>query len=71
MTMRLPEDVRRHLRAACKENLLAIRALLDVLIGQVEPAPARAPAPFRAGGQAASTSAAAASGVADSSAPPG
>jgi len=45
MTTRLSEDMRRHLRAACKENLLAMRALLDVLIEEVEPAPARAPAP--------------------------
>ena len=43
--MRLPQDVRHHLRAACKENLLAIRALLDLLIGEVEPAPSRASAP--------------------------
>ena len=42
---RLPEDTRRHLRSACKENLLAMRALLDVLIEEVEPAPARASAP--------------------------
>ena len=45
MTTRLPEDMRHHLRAACRENLLAIRALLDLLIGEVEAAPARAPAP--------------------------
>ena len=45
MTMVLSEDTRHHLRAACKENLLAIRALLDLLIGEVEPAPPRAPAP--------------------------
>ena len=45
MTVMLSEQTRHHLRAACKENLLAIRALLDVLIGEVEPAPARAPAP--------------------------
>jgi len=45
MTMRLSDATRQHLRAACKENLLAIRALLDVLIGEAEPAPARAPAP--------------------------
>jgi hypothetical protein len=38
-------QTRRHLRAACKENLLAIRAFLDLLIGEVEPVPARAPAP--------------------------
>ena len=42
---RLPEDTRRHLRAACKENLLAMRALLDVLIEELELAPARASAP--------------------------
>jgi len=41
---RLPQDMRRHLRAACKENLLAMRALLDVLIEEVEPAPSRASA---------------------------
>jgi len=41
----LPQDTRRHLRAACKENLLAMRALLDVLIEELEPAPARASAP--------------------------
>jgi hypothetical protein len=45
MTTRLPEDMRRHLRAACKESLLAIRALLDLLIGEAEPALSRAPAP--------------------------
>jgi hypothetical protein len=45
MTMVLPEETRHHLRAACRESLLAIRALLDVLIGEVEPAPRRAPAP--------------------------
>ncbi len=45
MTVMLPEQTRRHLRAACRENLLAIRALLDVLIGEEEPAPSRAPAP--------------------------
>ena len=45
MTMRLPEETRNHLRAACKENLMAIRALLDLLIGEAEPAPSRAPAP--------------------------
>ena len=45
MTTRLPKDMRRHLRAACKESLLAIRAFLDLLIGEVEPAPSRAPAP--------------------------
>ena len=45
MTMRLPEETRHHLRAACKESLLAIRALLDFLIGEGEPAPPRAPAP--------------------------
>jgi len=38
-------QTRRHLRAACRENLLAIRALLDLLIGEAEPAPSRAPAP--------------------------
>jgi hypothetical protein len=43
--MVLPEETRHHLRAACKENLLAIRVLLDILIGEVEPAPRRAPAP--------------------------
>jgi len=42
---RLPQDMRRHLRSACKENLLAMRALLDVLIEELEPASARAPAP--------------------------
>ena len=45
MTKRLPEETRRHLRTACKENLLAMRALLDVLIEELELAPARAPAP--------------------------
>ena len=44
-TTRLPKDARRHLRSACKENLLAMRALLDVLIEELEPAPARASAP--------------------------
>jgi len=44
-TTRLPKDARRHLRSACKENLLAMRALLDVLIEELELAPARAPAP--------------------------
>jgi len=48
MGMSLPEDVRRHLRAACKENLLAIRALLDVLIEEVEPAPSERAAKPRA-----------------------
>jgi len=43
--MTLPEETRRHLRAARKGGLLAIRALLDLLIGEVEPAPSRAPAP--------------------------
>jgi len=43
--MVFPEDMRHHLRAACRENLLAVRALLDLLIGEVEPAPPRAPAP--------------------------
>jgi hypothetical protein len=43
--MSLPEDVRHHLRAVCKESLLTIRALLDLLIGEGEPAPFRAPAP--------------------------
>jgi hypothetical protein len=45
MTMVLPEETRHHLRAACKANLLAVRALLDLLIGEMEPASARAPAP--------------------------
>jgi len=45
MTVMLPEETRHHLRAACKENLLAVRALLDLLIGEVEPTPRRAPAP--------------------------
>jgi hypothetical protein len=45
MTMKPPEETRHHLRAAYKENLLAIRALLDMLIGEEEPAPSRAPAP--------------------------
>ncbi len=45
MTMRLSEETRHHLRVACKENLLAVRAVLDLLIGGVEPAPSRAPAP--------------------------
>jgi len=38
-------ETRNHLRAACRENLLAIRALVDLLIGENEPAPPRAPAP--------------------------
>jgi hypothetical protein len=45
MATRLSGETRHHLRAACKESLLAIRALLDFLIGEVEPAPSRAPAP--------------------------
>jgi hypothetical protein len=43
--MIIPLQTRHHLRAACKENLLAIRGLLDVLIGEVELVPPRAPAP--------------------------
>jgi len=43
--MLIPLQTRHHLRAACKENLLAVRALLDVLIGEEKPAPSRAPAP--------------------------
>jgi hypothetical protein len=45
MAMSFPEQTRHHLRAAYKENLLAIRALLDILIGEEEPTPPRAPAP--------------------------
>jgi hypothetical protein len=43
--MVLPEETRRHLRVACREYLLATRALLDLLIGEVEAASPRARAP--------------------------
>jgi hypothetical protein len=43
--MIIPLQTRHHLRAACRENLLVIRGLLDILIGEAEPAPPRAPAP--------------------------
>ncbi|MFQ5880251.1 MAG: hypothetical protein ACE5IZ_08780 [Dehalococcoidia bacterium] len=53
----LPEETRRHLRAACRENLLALRAWLDAMIGRPQEAdvppsrPARRRRARRQGGE--------------------